>query len=336
MVVSRNSVAEVISQWTGIPLQKLSEAGRQSLLSLESDLARRIVGQDEAIRRVARRIQRASVGLNERRRPVGIFLFVGGTGVGKTELARAMGDVLFDSDGRVIRLDMTEFQEPHSVSKLIGAPPGYVGYEKEGLLTGNLRKHPYSLVLMDEIDKAHPDVLNVLLQVFEDGRLTDSKGVLISCTEAVFVMTANRRAPSRRPGFDFTDTRELEVDSVLAALHKDFRPEFLNRIDEIIVFRQLDRTDAIEIVRRRVGGLGKQLMERQGMVMRFDDDVIRFIAEAGRCESAGARELGRLIEALIEGPISDQILSGKLRERDQVVVQVGGDRLLFQTTSDTE
>jgi len=335
-LVSRESVAEVISQWTRIPVQKLHEAEAQSRLDLESELLGSVVGQDEAIRRVARRIRRARAGLHDSRRPVGVFLFVGGTGVGKTELARALGEALFRSDSRLIRLDMTEFQEPHSISKLIGAPPGYVGYQKDGILSGRLRDQPYSMVLMDEIDKAHPDVLNIFLQVFEDGRLTDAKGHLISCTDAIFVMTANRGIVHGRPGFESGETQSSDCESVLRALRQDFGAEFLNRIDEIIVFRQLDRNDAVEIVRRRLDRLRERLLDRQKVVLRADDRVVNFVTALAYSDSCGARDLNRSIERLIEEPIGDQIVSGKLRERDQVIVQIDGEQLLFQTTCETE
>jgi ATP-dependent Clp protease ATP-binding subunit ClpC len=328
--VTAELVAEVVAEWTGLPLGRLTRDAADQLLDLEETLRRRLVGQDEAVARVAGRIRRARAGLGDPGRPVGVFLFLGPTGVGKTELARALAAALFDSEDRLVRLDMSEFQEPHAVAKLIGAPPGYVGYGDEGQLTGRLRGQPYAVVLLDEIEKAHPEVFDLLLQVFDAGRLTDAQGRTVDARQAVFIMTANLGADRRRLGFD-AGAGSPTVAEPEQVLRGYFRPEFVSRIDEAIVFRPLGEESLREIALRRIGALQERLRRERSIDFDLAPDAVALLVRRGR---GGARALRRAIERLLEEPLSRALLDGNPRAGGLVRVHAEGDRLRFDAPSD--
>jgi len=325
--VEPEDIAEVVSKWTGIPVQRMLEGERQKLLRMEEVLRRRVVGQDEAIRAVANSVRRARAGLQDPNRPLGSFIFLGPTGVGKTELCKALAEFLFDDEDAMVRLDMSEFMEQHSVARLIGAPPGYVGYEEGGRLTEAVRRRPYSVVLFDEIEKAHREVFNALLQVLDDGRLTDGKGRTVDFKNTIIVMTSNigsewiqdLTSPEQRP--------ELEA-RVRMALREQFRPEFLNRIDEIIVFNALSQERVREIARIQMGYLARRLREH-GIRMEATDAAVALVADRGYDPAYGARPLRRAIQRLIENPLAARILAGEFPEGSTVVVDARGDEVVF-------
>jgi len=334
--VTKEDVAEVISTWTGIPVGRLTTSDADRLLRMEEFLRGHLVGQDEAVIRVASRIRKARSGLADGRRPLGVFLFVGPSGVGKTELAKLLAEALFDAQDEIIRIDMTEFQEKHSVSKLIGAPPGYVGHEEEGLLTRRLRVKPFSVVLLDEVDKAHHDVLNVFLPMFDEGHLTDAKGRTVVCRHAVYIMTANRSVARRRPGFDLHDNASDAAGTVLSELRQSFSVEFLNRVDEIIVFKHLQEGDIREIARRRLESLRQRALKTHEIALQFAENIIDLLVRLGYHDETGARQISHVVERVLEEPLADQILSGKLRQRDRVVIQASGDQVRFETVTVTQ
>jgi len=304
--VNEDKVAEVVSRLTGIPVSKLTEKDVDKLLNLENYLREKIRGQDEAIKIVANKIRMVKTGMRDKNKPLSVFLFLGPTGVGKTLFAKTIASVLFGSEKEMVRIDMSEYQEKHTVSKLLGAPPGYVGYEEEGQLTGKLRNKPYSVVLLDEIEKAHPEVLDVFLQLFDEGRLTDSKGRTIDAKNAIFVMTSNL-PPENRMGFKVGAT-SIEEEETLGTVRKSFRPEFLNRIDKIIIFRHLGRDIVKEIVKQQLESFTEEMSKEQGVSISFSPQILELIAEVGYSERNGAREIQRAIDRVIKEPLSENIL----------------------------
>ena len=334
--VTPDEVAEVVARWTGIPVQRLLEGEMAKLLHLEERLHERVVGQDEAVSAVADAIRRARSGLKDPRRPVGSFLFLGPTGVGKTELARALAQQLFDDEDAMVRLDMSEYQERHTTSRLVGAPPGYVGFEEGGQLTEAVRRRPYRVVLFDEIEKAHPDVFNLLLQIMDDGRLTDGHGHVVDFKNTVIIMTSNLGSRHLQ-GLEAGDAPAFEMARVLVLgeLRKAVRPEFLNRIDEIIVFRPLSVDQLADIVGIQIRGLADRLAA-QGIGLEVTDAARRHLAKEGYSPDFGARPLRRLIQREVENAIARKILGGDLRAGDTVAVDYQGDRLVFVQRAEAE
>jgi ATP-dependent Clp protease ATP-binding subunit ClpB len=332
-MVDEEDIAEVVSKWTGIPVSRLMEGEVQKLVHMEDRLHQRVVGQDEAIAAVANAIRRARAGLQDPNRPLGSFVFLGPTGVGKTELARALAEFLFDSDQAMIRIDMSEYQEKHTVSRLIGAPPGYVGYEEAGQLTEAVRRRPYAVVLFDEIEKAHPEVLNVLLQLLDDGRLTDGKGRTVDFKNAVVIMTSNLGSHyiAERSVRDATAMDDGTRRLVMEALRAHFPPEFLNRVDEVVVFHPLGRDHLQLIVDIQLRGLMKRLEDRKIHVEVTDAAKRRLVAE-GYDPTYGARPLKRTIQRRLLDPLALEVLQGRFGEGDHVVVDVVGDRFTFATS----
>jgi ATP-dependent Clp protease ATP-binding subunit ClpB len=328
--VDEEDIAEVVSRWTGVPVSRLMEGEVQKLLKMEERLHQRVVGQDEAIEAVANAIRRARAGLQDPNRPLGSFIFLGPTGVGKTELARALAEFMFDDEHAMIRIDMSEYQEKHTVSRLIGAPPGYVGYEESGQLTEAVRRRPYSVVLFDEIEKAHPEVLNVLLQLLDDGRLTDGKGRTVDFKNAVVIMTSNVGSHfiAERVGTGTTELDEGTRRQVTETLRAHFRPEFLNRVDEIILFHPLSRGQMRDIIDIQLRGLMKRLEERKIRVALSDKAKDLLIAE-GYDPTYGARPLKRTIQRRVLDPLAMRVLQGEFREGDTVRIDVVGGDLEF-------
>ncbi|MEV7504190.1 ATP-dependent Clp protease ATP-binding subunit [Streptomyces sp. NPDC093018] len=338
LAVTAESIAEVVSRQTGIPVSRLTEEEKERLLGLEEHLHQRVVGQEEAVAVVAEAVLRSRAGLASPSRPIGSFLFLGPTGVGKTELARALAEALFGSEDRMVRLDMSEYQERHTVSRLVGAPPGYVGHEEAGQLTEVVRRHPYSLLLLDEVEKAHPDVFNILLQVLDDGRLTDSQGRTVDFTNTVIVMTSNlgSEAITRRgagigfgPGGAEAD-EEARREQIMRPLREHFRPEFLNRIDEIVVFRQLTSEQLRQITDLLLEST-RRLLDGQGVAVEFTDAAVDWIAERGYQPEYGARPLRRTIQREVDNRLSRLLLNGTVSEGGQVTVDVRDGQLDFRT-----
>jgi ATP-dependent Clp protease ATP-binding subunit ClpC len=339
--VTAEDIAEVVSAWTGIPVTRLVEEETQKLLRMEEALHKRIVGQDEAVQAVSRAIRRARAGLKDPRRPIGSFIFLGPTGVGKTELARALAEFLFGSEDALVRIDMSEYSERHTVSRLVGAPPGYVGYEEGGQLTEAVRRRPYSVVLFDEIEKAHPEVFNILLQILDDGRLTDAQGRTVDFRNTVIIMTSNVGAPQldREVGIGFRAVRDELEDyediykrmktHVMEELRRTFRPEFLNRIDEIIVFRALTRQQVKEIVGILMERVAKELKD-QGIEIELTEAAKEVLAKEGFDPAFGARPLRRAIQRLVEDQLSDEILRGTFKSGDVVVIDAREGRIVFE------
>jgi len=323
--VDGEDVADIVSRWTGIPISKLLEGEVEKLLRMEVRLHRRVVGQDDAITAVSNAVRRSRAGLQDRQRPVGSFIFLGPTGVGKTELARALAEFLFDDEEAMIRIDMSEYQERHTVSRLIGAPPGYVGYDEGGQLTEAVRRRPYSVVLLDEIEKAHADVFNTLLQLLDDGRLTDGHGRTVNFRNTVVIMTSN-------VGSQYLQGDEYDPNGAMAALRAHFRPEFLNRVDDIIVFHSLSRDDLKEIVDIQTERLRSMLADRH-MSIQLTDNAKEFIAEHGYDPAYGARPIKRTLQRLVSDPLSLAILEGRFSEGDTILVSVNGDGLKFEKTT---
>ena len=325
--VDEEDIAEVVSRWTGIPVSKLMEGEMQKLLRLPEELHRRVVGQDEAVRAVADAVVRARAGIKDPKRPIGSFLFLGPTGVGKTELARALAATLFDNEDNMIRLDMSEYMEKHTVARLIGAPPGYIGYEEGGQLTEAVRRKPYSVVLLDEIEKAHPDVFNVLLQVLDDGRLTDGHGRTVNFRNTVIIMTSNigSQLILEMRGADERTYQRMR-EQVLEALRRHFRPEFLNRVDEVVVFRALTEAELAKIVDIQLEGLRRRLADRR-ITIEVTDAAKSYLAKVGYDPVFGARPLKRAIQREVETPVARLIVAGKLRDGGTVRVDAGGDGL---------
>ena len=323
--VGENEIADVVTQWTGIPVSKLLEAESEKLLHLEEDLKKRVIGQDSAVEAISRAIRRGRMGLKDPRRPIGSFIFLGPTGVGKTELTKALAAIMFGDDNAMIRLDMSEYMEKHSVSKLIGSPPGYVGFEEGGQLTEKIRRHPYSVVLFDEIEKAHPDVFNIMLQVLEDGILTDSQGRRVDFKNTIIIMTSNvgAAAMSGSRSLGFSDATDADNDKkasdarVMNALKQTFRPEFINRIDDIIIFNKLTEENIEEIASIMLAEVGKRISDL-GVTVEFDKSVVTLVSHEGFDETYGARPLRRAIVRMVEDSFSTEMLEGNIKAGDKV------------------
>ena len=333
--IGENEIAEVVSKWTGIPVTKLTEGEKEKLVHLEDILHERVVGQNQAISAVANAIRRARVGLQDNKRPIGSFLFMGPTGVGKTELSKAIAEAMFDDENNIIRIDMSEYMESHTVSKLIGSPPGYVGFDEGGQLTEQVRRKPYSVVLFDEVEKAHPEVLNALLQILDDGRLTDSKGRVVSFKNTIIIMTSNIGANEIRQqkqlGFSTKEGEKItERDIYMDALKKKFKPELINRIDVICIFDSLSKSDLEKITNIMLDNINKRLQSK-GLTIDMEQDAIDFIVAKGSNLNYGARPLKRFIEQEIEDKIAEKILLGQIKEHGTIIVTVNGDRLEFNS-----
>lgn len=332
--VDDNHIAEVVSRWTGIPVAKMMQSEKDKLLHLEDELKKRVVGQEEAIEAVANAIRRSRSGLADENRPIGSFAFLGSTGVGKTELAKALAELLFDKEDLMVRIDMSEYQERHTVSRLIGAPPGYVGYEESGQLTEAVRRKPYSIVLLDEIEKAHPDVFNILLQVLEDGRLTDNKGRVVDFKNTIIIMTSNigseilQHAISEH-GNDFSSEWNKAKASVLELLKKTIRPELLNRIDEIVVFKPLQKEEVREIVKLQLSRLQKRLKEKN-VELRCTEESMDYLAEKGYQPDLGARPIKRAIQRYVIDKLSVFMIEGNMPENSKVEMFLSDGELQFR------
>ena len=333
--VTADDIAAVVSKWTGIPVNRMMQSERQKLLHLEEELHKRVVGQDVAIAALADAVRRNRAGLQDAKRPIGSFIFLGTTGVGKTELAKALAEFLFDDESQMTRIDMSEYQEKHSVSRLIGAPPGYVGYDEGGQLTEAVRRKPYSVVLLDEIEKAHPDVFNILLQVLDDGRLTDNKGRTVDFKNTIIIMTSNIGAHIIQDKLkDLDDKNRDEVleetnKEVYELLKQTIRPEFLNRIDEVIMFTPLRKSEIIDIVRLQVKSLQKMLANNS-IAIEVTDKAVEWIANEGYDPQFGARPVKRVIQRNLLNDLSRQILSEQVTKDSRIVVDVKDDHIIFE------
>lgn len=336
-IVSSKQIAAVVAKWTNVPVEKLTETESDRLLKLENILHKRVIGQEEAVRSVARAVRRARVGLKDPKRPIGSFIFLGPTGVGKTELSKALAEAMFGDEKNIIRIDMSEYMEKHAVSRLIGSPPGYVGYEEGGQLTDKVRRHPYSVVLFDEIEKAHPDVFNIMLQILEDGRLTDGKGKTVDFRNTIIIMTSNAGASTikRQKSLGFSvieDERETEYENmkenIMQELKRTFRPEFLNRIDDIIVFHQLEQIHLRKIVGLMLNEVSKRLSE-QNIKIYFDENAENILAKKGFDSTYGARPLRREITKVVEDKLSEEMLKGNILKGDSVNVTENHGELVF-------
>ena len=316
--MTANHVAQVVSRWTGVPVDKMLEGEREKLLKMEEEVTRRVVGQREAVHAVSTAVRRARAGLQDPNRPIGSFMFLGPTGVGKTELTKALAAFLFDDESALVRIDMSEYMEKHSVARLIGAPPGYVGYEEGGALTEAVRRRPYQVVLFDEIEKAHPDVFNVLLQVLDDGRLTDGQGRTVDFRNVLIVMTSNLGSEYLVNLGENEDTKTVEKE-VMSVVRGHFRPEFLNRVDEIILFHRLRREDMGEIVDIQFRRLGKLLEDRK-ITLSLDAKGRQWLAEKGYDPAYGARPLKRVIQKWVQDPLAQMLLAGEIRDGSTVKI----------------
>jgi ATP-dependent Clp protease ATP-binding subunit ClpB len=333
--VDADDIAENIAKATGIPVHKMMQSEREKLMYLETALHERVVGQEEAITAVSDAIRRSRAGLQDPKKPIGSFIFLGTTGVGKTELAKALANYLFDDDSMMTRIDMSEYQEKHTVSRLVGAPPGYVGYEEGGQLTESVRRKPYSVVLLDEIEKAHPDVWNILLQVLDDGRLTDNKGRVVNFKNTIIIMTSNMGSHLIQDAFEEVTDQNLEEKTALAKtevmdlLKQTIRPEFLNRVDDIIMFAPLLRKQMASIVQIQLKQL-KSLVAENGMQIEFTDYLVEYLSEQGFDMQFGARPLKRLIQKLVVNELSKQILSGAIDKSKKVLIDIFDGVVVFR------
>lgn len=333
--VDAEDIAEVVSRWTGIPVKKMAQSEKEKLLHLEEELHRRVIGQDDAIRAVSDAVRRSRAGLNDPRRPIGSFIFLGTTGVGKTELAKALAEYLFDDEDMMTRIDMSEYMEKHSVSRLVGAPPGYVGYDEGGQLTEAVRRKPYSVVLFDEIEKANPDVFNILLQVLDDGRLTDNKGRFINFKNTIIIMTSNMGSPLIRENFSkMTDSNREETiektkQEVMELLKQTIRPEFLNRIDETVMFTPLNKKEIQEIVDLQVNSVRKML-QNNGITLTVTEPALELLAEDGYDPEFGARPVKRTIQRMVLNQLSKDILAGTVNREHPITIDRNGDNLVFR------
>ena len=327
--VDSEEIAQIVARWTGVPISRLMEGETEKLVQMEERLHQRVVGQEDALRFVSNAVRRARSGLQDPNRPIGSFIFLGPTGVGKTELARALAEFLFDDERAMVRIDMSEYQEKHTVSRLVGAPPGYVGYEEGGQLTEAVRRRPYSVILFDEIEKAHPEVFNVLLQLLDDGRLTDGQGRTVDFRNTVVIMTSNLGSQLWEGG------RQASREEITQALQAYFRPEFLNRIDEIVVFHTLSREHTAKIVNiqlRRVA----ELLANRNFTLEVSEAAREYLAEVGYDPNFGARPLKRAIQRELQDPLAMQILSGEFKEGDTIRVDRGPDGLTFTPVVNAE
>ncbi|MBY0482734.1 MAG: AAA family ATPase, partial [Chitinophagaceae bacterium] len=333
--VDAEDIADNIAKATGIPVAKMMQSDREKLLHLENELHNRVVGQEEAISAVADAIRRSRAGLQDPKKPIGSFIFLGTTGVGKTELAKALAEYLFDDESMMTRIDMSEYQEKHTVSRLVGAPPGYVGYEEGGQLTEAVRRKPYSVVLLDEIEKAHPDVWNILLQVLDDGRLTDNKGRMVNFKNTIIIMTSNIGSAIIQDAFETVDEENVDLViektklDVMNLLRQTVRPEFLNRVDEIIMFQPLLKKQIKGIVKIQLEGL-RNLVAENGINLSFSDYLLEFLADQGFDPQFGARPLKRLIQKLIVNSLSKRILAGDIDKEKTVLVDVFDGVVVFR------
>jgi ATP-dependent Clp protease ATP-binding subunit ClpB len=333
--VDAEDIAAVISAWTGIPVKSMLQSEKDKLLHLEEELHKRVVGQHEAIESISDAVRRSRAGMQDPRRPIGSFIFLGTTGVGKTELAKALADFLFNNEHAITRIDMSEYQERHAVSRLIGSPPGYVGYEEGGQLTEAVRRKPYSVVLLDEIEKAHPDVFNILLQVLDDGRLTDNKGRTVNFKNTIIIMTSNIGSHLIQENFaGMNDVNKEEVlaktrSEVYELLKKSIRPEFLNRIDEVIMFEPLTREDVTEVVRIQFDHIKKQLAEQQ-LHISATDEAIEWLAQLGYDPQFGARPVKRVIQKQVLNELSKQLLAGKVDKDNEIILDVFDNKFVFR------
>jgi ATP-dependent Clp protease ATP-binding subunit ClpB len=339
--VDREDIARVVSRWTGIPVNKMLQGEKDKLLSLEYELHKRVIGQDEAIEAVADAIRRSRAGLQDTKRPLGSFIFMGTTGVGKTEVAKALAEYLFNTENNMVRIDMSEYQEKHSISRLIGAPPGYIGYDEGGQLTEAVRRKPYSVILLDEIEKAHPDVFNILLQVLDDGRLTDSKGRVVNFKNTIIIMTSNIGSDIIQENYEkiekgnrekvFEATKELVFD----LLRRTLRPEFLNRVDEVIMFSPLTKKDINAIVKMQFEGVVRRLQE-ENIRLTATNEAIQWIAQTGFDPSFGARPIKRLIQKKVLNELSKEMLAGKIEHNTDIVMDVFDDNVVFRKPIETD
>ncbi len=322
-----DEIAEVVSKWTGIPISKMMEGEKEKLVHMEARLGERLVGQPEAIAAVSNAVRRARSGLQDPERPIGSFIFMGPTGVGKTELAKALAEFIFDSEQAIVRIDMSEYMEKHAVSRLIGAPPGYVGYEEGGYLTETIRRKPYAVILFDEIEKGHPDVFNVLLQILDDGRMTDGQGRTVDFKNTIIIMTSNIGSQLIQ---EYARESPQKMESaVMAALRSNFKPEFLNRIDETIIFHHLTPEQLREIVRIQCRELVMRLAD-QHIELLLSDDVNAYLAEKGYDEVYGARPLKRAIQKFIENPLSMEILQGSIHAGMKIRAELDKNKIIFK------
>ena len=336
--VTYEDIAEVVAKWTGIPITKMIQTEREKLLKLEQQLHKRVVGQEEAIIAVADAVRRSRAGLQNPNKPIGSFLFLGTTGVGKTELAKALAEYLFDDENAMTRIDMSEYQERHAVSRLVGAPPGYVGYDEGGQLTEAVRRRPYSVVLLDEIEKAHPDTFNILLQVLDEGRLTDNKGRVADFKNTIIIMTSNMgshiiQEKFSDPKADLESVTELAKIEVLGLLKQSVRPEFLNRIDDVIMFTPLNKKDIFEIVRLQLEIL-KKMIAKQEITLDATDEAIDYLAKKGYQPEFGARPVKRVIQKEVLNQLSREILAGKITTDSIILLDAFDEKLVFRNQSD--
>ena len=338
MAVSEEDIAATVADWTGIPVQRVAQSEGKRLLNLDKELHRRVIGQDEAVTAVAKAVKRGRAGLKDPRRPIGSFLFLGPTGVGKTELSKALAETVFGSEQAMIRVDMSEYMEKHSVSKLVGSPPGYVGYEEGGQLSEKVRRHPYSVILFDEIEKAHPDVFNILLQVLDEGHITDAQGRKVDFKNTILIMTSNAGAQSviapKHLGFgagnDEKKNYESMKGSVMEEVRRLFRPEFLNRIDDIIVFHSLNKDHIRSIVTLLFTDLEKRCLDQMNITLKVRTAVRDLIADKGFDQKYGARPLKRAIQNMVEDPLAEELLAGRVKTGDQVTVTLTKDKITFK------
>ena len=340
-VVTKEIIAEVVELWTGVPVNQIVEEEAERLLNLEEILHGRVVGQDQAVKSISRAIRRSRAGLKDPKRPIGSFLFLGPTGVGKTELCKALAEVQFGDENQIIRIDMSEYMEKHAVSKLIGSPPGYVGYNEGGQLTEKVRRNPYSVVLFDEIEKAHEDVFNILLQILDDGRLTDSKGRMVDFKNTILIMTSNVGATkinkNKVLGFGANNDKDEEMknqydkmkDSIMGELKQKFKPEFLNRIDDIIVFHPLKENHIYEIVKLMTREVIQRL-KSLNIDLEISEEAVKLIAQEGLDLEYGARPLKRAIQKELEDTLSEAILKGDVKKGSNVVAEIEGNKIVYK------
>ena len=337
IVIDENEIANTVSAWTKIPVTKLAEEETERLRKMEEILHKRVIGQEEAVKAVSRAIRRGRVGLKDPKRPIGSFLFLGPTGVGKTELSKALAEVLFGQEEALIRVDMSEYMEKHSVSKLIGSPPGYVGYEEGGQLSEKVRRHPYSVLLFDEIEKAHPDVFNILLQVLDDGHITDAQGRKVDFKNTIIIMTSNAGAQSiiepKKLGFATAENEKADYNrmksNVMEEVRRIFKPEFLNRIDEIIVFHALTKEHMKKIVGIMTKELQQRCREQLDLELKITDGVKQYIVDKAYDPKYGARPLRRMIQTKLEDTLADELLSGAIKQGSTVTVRIRKDEIVF-------